>query len=257
MTSLLFSEATVSVGDSLVHIGFTSCEAGNLGLHVGDQPLRTLQNRRDLEDALGLQPGSFVYMNQVHGTEVFDPDSEEAKTPSQSITTFDAQRIAQEAPVADAMVTSRKRPLAVMVADCIPVVLVGETAQQKPILAVAHAGRRGLLDGVIQQTVGEMLYRGAVKIQVWLGPSICGRCYEVPVQMQRESVEQIPQISSQTSWGTPALDLPAAAKALLEQMPQVTQVHTELATCTFEDSTVFSHRRGEPQGRIAGLVWTE
>lgn len=144
-----------------------------------------------------------------------------------------------------------------MVADCIPLVFVGGASQQKPIIGVAHAGRRGLLGGVIEQTIGEMIYRGAQNIQVWVGPSICGKCYEVPEDMRRESVAQIPAIDSQTSWGTPALDLPQAALSILNDLDQVTIVHRDLAACTLEHENLFSHRRGAPEGRFAGLVWVE
>ena len=139
-------------------------------------------------------------------------------------------------------------------------VLVGErVANWQPILAVAHAGRRGLLDGVLQQTVARMRQLGAEKITAWLGPSICGSCYEVPEAMRTESTELIPQVHSVTSQQTPGLDLPAGARAVLEEAG--VQVNMDCAQCTFEEPAVYSHRgftnRGEKPGRIAGLVWIE
>ena len=77
-----------------------------------------------------------------------------------------------------------------MVADCIPVVLVGQCQDGGLVLAVAHAGRKGLLDGVLQRTVAAMHEAGAENICAWLGPSICGSCYEVPEQMRTASAER-------------------------------------------------------------------
>ena len=153
------------------------------------------------------------------------------------------------------------RPLAIMVADCIPVVLVGSVEGEKtvPVLAVAHAGRRGLLDGVLQTTVARMRELGAAHITAWLGPSICGACYEVPEAMRAESTELIPQVHSVTGANTPGLDLPAGARAVLEAAG--VEVSTECARCTYEEPSVYSYRgftnRGEKPGRIAGLVWVE
>ena len=235
-----------------MHIAFTSIKAGNLGLHVGNDACGVLKNRAALEAELGIQVGSFAYLNQVHGVAVAEPTQAGIYAPEISEASARAELAA--APVADAAVATDGRPLAIMVADCIPVVLVGEKGLQ-PVIAVAHAGRRGLLDGVIQKTVAHMQDKGAENIRVWLGPSICGSCYEVPLEMQVESERLVPGISSITSWGTPALDLPAVAETLCHSLPGVIAVDCSLATCTLENKAVFSHRRGDA-GRIAGLVWT-
>lgn len=254
MLSSLFSQTSLEVGEQRVRVAFTSVAAGNLGLHVGDDPCGVLKNRRALEAQLGLQAGAFAYLNQVHGVAVAETHQGEAQ--AGEISEAYARQLLASAPVADGAVSCDGRPLAVMVADCIPLVLVGQGAQGQPILAVAHAGRRGLLDGVIQETLGRMRQAGAEQIRIWLGPSICGACYEVPEQMQAESEALLPGISSQTSWGTPGLDLPAAAEALALSQAGVVAVDRSLAACTLEEEAVFSHRRGDA-GRIAGLVWIE
>ncbi|WP_237205022.1 polyphenol oxidase family protein [Rothia nasimurium] len=262
MADLLFSHEliTLSHGDR-VKVAFTSVAAGNLGLHVGDDLEQTLTHRQSLEKTL-LGTGAtcgFTYLNQVHGTDVFNADAPEPNSlPATSELT--PEGIRDSAPVADAAISCNGRPLAIMVADCIPLVFVGEHALTgQPVLGVAHAGRRGLLDGVIQRQVEAMAQNGAENIQAWIGPSICGRCYEVPESMRQESAQLIPQVYATTSWGTPGLDLPAGARAVLESLPQVTQVHSNLAACTFEEERLFSHRghtqKQEPAGRIAGLVW--
>lgn len=258
---LLFSEQTVSTSDgSCVHVGFTSKGAGNLGLHVGDDHEAVLNHRRELEmELLGSEgSGGFIYLNQVHGTDVFDADILEPHASTEETPSL----ILKNAPVADAASSSQGAPLAIMVADCIPIVFVGEHHQSgSPITGVAHAGRRGLLDGVIQREVADLKKRGAVNLRAWIGPSICGRCYEVSAEMLAESVRLLPEVESQTSWGTPALDLPAGARAVLSELLGSASVSDHLAACTFETPYLYSHRghtqNGESAGRIAGLVWVE
>lgn len=258
MEELLFSHTRVTTRDgSTVCVGFTSVGAGNLGLHVGDDAPGTLADRAALEEALlgaGASCG-FTYLNQVHGITIFNADG------SQPPSGISPEAVREATPEADAA-SSFGQPLAIMVADCIPLVFVGEHQETgAPILGVAHAGRRGLLDGVIQAEIADLVSRGATHIKAWIGPSICGRCYEVPEQMQGESVALIPEVKSETSWGTSGLDLPAGAVAVLKNLPAVVSISQELAACTFETPELFSHRghtqRGEAAGRIAGLVWVE
>lgn len=247
-SSKVFSRSQwVSSDGSCVQVAFTSVGAGNLGVHVGDDEQAVLASRSALQQALVPEVDStgFVYLNQVHGTAVFDADGFSGSA---------------RVPTADAASSSDGTPLAIMVADCIPVVFAGEeVGSGRPVQGVAHAGRRGLLDGVLQAEVTDLLARGARNIQAWIGPSICGSCYEVPEAMRRESAQLIPEVYATTAWGTPALDLPAGARAVLAQLPVT--VHTDLAACTFEEQDLFSHRghtqRGEPAGRLAGLVWVD
>lgn len=273
MTDLLFSHETLTTGDgSLVHVAFTSQGAGNLGLHVGDEGALTLAARARLqEELLGEGSCGFTYLNQVHGVAVYDADAEApGQLPQEALEGSLSPKAGKElgrsllaqAPVADAASSSGGRPLAVMVADCIPLVFVGEKETDgSPVLGVAHAGRRGLLDGVIEQEVADMVARDARQVRAWIGPSICGACYEVPEQMRTESAQQIPALFSQTSWETPALDLPAGARQILAGLEAVVEVSDALAACTFETEGLFSHRghtqRGEAPGRIAGLVWID
>jgi len=261
-TSLLASADTRTLGPWRVRVGFTSRAAGNLGLHVDDELgggmdaslVRTLNHRAALEEALGTEP--FFYLNQVHGVQIAYPEDYEAESYApgapQERTAERARAVLENSPVADAAISSEGVPLAIMVADCIPVVLVGErVANWQPILAVAHAGRRGLLDGVLQQTVQRMRQLGAEKITAWLGPSICGSCYEVPEQMASESESSMPGIRTRTSWGTPSLDLPAAAAASLSALG--VRVVTD-PRCTLEDQALFSYRRDSGCGRQALVI---
>lgn len=257
----LFSEQVVLTSDgSCVHVGFTSLKAGNLGLHVGNDPDATLSHRRELELELLRAESNrgFVYLNQVHGTDIFDADGPGARLSAYGTPTL----ILENAPIADAASSSQGTPLAIMVADCIPIVFVGEHQQSgSPIIGVAHAGRRGLLNGVIQKEIADLRAREAVNLRAWIGPAICGKCYEVPQEMLDESVGILPDVEAQTRWGTPALDLPAGAKAILSELLGSESVFNNLAACTFENPYLYSHRghtqNGEPAGRIAGLVWVD
>lgn len=224
-----------------VSVAFTDTGAGNLALHVGDNPAEVLARRVRVEQAAGLEAGTFQYMDQVHGNTVAFID---AHGPG---------------PTADAMVsaaTSSRRavqPLAVMVADCVPVVFVGSGTGADPVIAVAHAGRPGVASAVVPATVEEMRRRGAVDIHAWLGPSICGSCYEVPPGLRDEVAARVPATWATTSWGTPALDLTAGVRAQLEAMDVTLEYSGE---CTREHNSLFSYRRDSRTGRFAGLVWT-
>jgi polyphenol oxidase len=215
-----------------VSIAFTNAEAGNLALHVGDDPGAVSQRRGDLERAIGAAPQGLRFMNQVHGNTVTVMDQDTA------------------APEADAMV-SRGVPLAVMVADCIPVLLAGESPAG-PVLAAVHAGRPGIANGVIPAAVDSMKSLGAGGIRAWLGPSICGNCYEVPAGLQDEVSTVVPAARTTTSWGTPGLDLPAGARSQLDKAG----VSVEYSgPCTLETPSLFSYRRNSNTGRFAGMIW--
>lgn len=214
-------------------VAFTDVRAGNLALHVGDNAADVLQRRKVLEGAAGLDHGALRFMEQVHGTAVamMNPD-----TP---------------APTADAMV-SQGLPLAVMVADCIPAVLVGQ-GPGGPVLAAVHAGRPGIANGILPAAVERMRSAGATGIRAWLGPSICGGCYEVPAALRTQVAARVPETLATTSWGTPSLDLPAGAKVQLEEAGVVVEY---AGPCTLENNDLFSYRRSGTTGRFAGLVWS-
>lgn len=232
-----------------VWVGFTDTTSGNLAFHVGDDHAAVTGRRAALERELAELGKStavvpLAYMNQVHGADVAAPARHEQ----------DGGSPQRNVPTADAMV-SQDRALAVMVADCVPVVLVGESPGGAPILAVAHAGRPGVERGVVAAVVARMREVGAEGIEAWLGPSICGQCYEVPEAMRAVVAAVVPQAHATTSWGTPALDLPAAVLAQLAAAG--VQAHPA-GVCTLEDPRFFSHRRairdGEAEGRFIGFV---
>jgi hypothetical protein len=109
---------------------------------------------------------------------------------------------------------------------------------------------------VLQQTLAAMVSLGAQpdRIAVVIGPAVCGCCYEVPMAMRDEIAAVLPGSATTTRQGTPALDLPAGAEAVLRQAG-VTSIR-RIEICTIEDDRMFSHRRGlaRPTGRHAGVV---
>ncbi|WP_223263208.1 polyphenol oxidase family protein [Arthrobacter sp. NamB2] len=225
-----------------LRVAFTSIEAGNLALHVGDDSAGVRNNRRLLEAAMGIAPGSLRFMSQTHSNRV--------------ATLGDG---AADAPDADGLVSrSGCEPLAVLVADCVPIVLADASVDDggTGATAVVHAGRAGVGNGVIAQAIHVLRAGGARDLSGWIGPSVCGSCYEVPEAMMLEMAQGIPAAASRTTTGTAALDLPAAARCQLEEGGvKVGEVRGADALCTVENSALYSHRRAPGAGRTAGLVW--
>lgn len=227
-----------------VWAAFTNVAAGNLALHVDDDPAAVHGRRERLAAEAGLGGGSFRFMNQVHGKDVAVLDAGG---------NADGTVGTRPAPTADALV-STGAPLAVMVADCVPILLVGERAGgATPVLAAVHAGRQGTASGVVPAAVDRMRSVGAERIGAWIGPSICGNCYEVPDALRAEVAAVVPATWCTTSHGTAGLDLPAGIRSQLADVG----VSVEYSGgCTLEDPQLFSYRRANRTGRFAGLVWT-
>ncbi|MEV6109732.1 peptidoglycan editing factor PgeF [Streptomyces sp. NPDC051940] len=212
----------------------------NLGGAVGDDPASVTENRRRAAQNLGIDPTRVVWMNQVHGRDVAVVDGPWGDTPP---------------PAVDAVVTrQRDLALAVLTADCTPVLLADEHAG---VIGAAHAGRPGLLKGVVPATVEAMRELGAdpSRITAKLGPAVCGSCYEVPEAMRAEAAETVSETFATTSWGTPAIDIGAGVRAQLEALG-VARI-TGSPVCTLESADHFSYRREQTTGRLASYVWTE
>lgn len=153
-------------------------------------------------------------------------------------------------PDADGLVTDRRGVvLLVRAADCVPVLLADPVAG---VVGAAHAGRQGLTAGVVPRTVERMRALGGDSLTAWIGPHVCGSCYEVPPDLRAEVTAVEPASRATTSWGTPALDLGAGVRAQLERAGVAV---VDAARCTRESPDLYSHRRdGRAAGRLAGLV---
>lgn len=237
-------------GTTAAHLAFTSTTEGNLALHVGDLADSVLERRRSLEASLGLDAGALQFMNQTHSVRVHRVPEAAVSGPGPGT---DPGTDPGWGPDADALVCADGSvPLAVLVADCLPVVFAAPTRGGGLATAVAHAGRKGLLGGILPATVRDLQEAGARDIQAWIGPAICGACYEVPPAMAAESDADLPGVAATTSWGTPSLDLPGAAARQLAGLGVRT---TATGICTLEDPRYFSYRRDPGTGRLAGIIW--
>jgi len=200
----------------------------NLGDHVADSPEAVSANRKVISD----QFGPTQYMNQVHGNRVAV-----------------IEEVTDEIPTADALITGIPGiTLAVMVADCIPLILTSKYA-----VAAIHVGRKGLVNRVTEKSIEILREISDQEITATIGPAICGKCYEVSRDIFDEVVKSHPATASQTSSGTTALDLVAGLIADLHDLG--IEKITNQTRCTFEDENLFSYRRSAVTGRQAGLVW--
>ena len=210
------------------HGGVSQGEFGslNFGDHVGDTALAVENNRKILKKLLSqISP---IFMNQVHGNEVIEVDSN------------------SNSPVtADALITRQAGlPLAVLCADCLPILIKGSK-----IVGAIHAGRRGILNGIIAETISRMRALGGDNLVATIGPAICSRCYEVDLPMYLDAISHDAELATNTE--THCLDLKRAARSQLSF--QGVEV-SDIEICTAHDSNFFSYRRDGITGRNVGVI---
>jgi YfiH family protein len=207
----------------------------NLALHVGDDASAVAANRARLRAALELRSEP-RWLTQVHGVRVVDLDRDDD-------------------PEADGAVTSSAQVVcAVMTADCLPVLLCDRGGTR---VGVAHAGWRGLLNGVLPAAVAAC---GKPKdLVAWLGPAIGQAAYEVGAEVRDAFVAVSPAASHRflrNARGRWQADLCGLARDSLAAAG-VESVHGG-GFCTYTQAErFFSHRREAPCGRMAALVWLE
>ncbi len=200
----------------------------NLGDHVGDSLQSVAKNREIISEKFG----ATQYMNQVHGNRVAV-----------------IEEVTDEVPTADALITGIPGiTLAVMVADCIPLIL-----SSKHSVAAVHVGRKGLVNRVAEKTIEIMREISDQEITATLGPAICGKCYEVSQEIFDEVVASHPTAATRTSANTPSLDLVAGLITDLKSLG-IKSIYNQ-SRCTVESDDLFSYRRSAITGRQAGLVW--
>ncbi len=209
----------------------------NLGRRTQDDSAHVLENRRRLRAEVPAEP---FWLNQVHGVQVADADQE------------------GEALSADASVTSAPgRVLAIMTADCLPVVIADV---QGRAVGIAHAGWRGLAEGVLEQTLSRLQAKvgGDAQWQAWVGPGISQPHFEVGADVyeafvgrdSRTGVFFAPRAADK-KW---LADLPGLARHRL-QAAGVAQVELS-GCCTYgEPERFFSYRRRPDSGRMVTVAW--
>ena len=208
----------------------------NLATHVRDDAVAVAANRARLRAALAL-PREPAWLDQVHGTHVLDLDTDPVAA-------------------ADGAVTARAGVVcAVLTADCLPVLLCDAAGRR---IGVAHAGWRGLLDGVLPAAV-RALRVPPDQILAWLGPAIGQAAYEVGTDVRDAFLAAAPQAAThfmENPRGRWQADLYGLARDSLGAAG-VTAVYGG-GFCTFRESArFFSHRREAPCGRMATLIWRE
>ena len=207
----------------------------NLADHVGDDPCLVRQNRVRLRGALGL-PARPLWLTQEHGTRVVDA--------------------AEAAPGARADASFTCRPgvvCAVLTADCLPVFFA---ARDGSAVAVAHAGWRGLLAGVLEATLDAMALPGPAVV-AWLGPAIGPDAFEVGEEVRAAFVARQPQ-AAEAFRPSPAGRWLADLYALARQRLAARGLHavTGGGLCTWRDARRFySYRRDGATGRMASVIW--
>ncbi len=193
------------------------------GTAVDGNPRTDAAARRAVSDSLGI-PSEWAWVHQVHGADVV-----EASAPG---------NIGQ----GDAIITmNRGIPVAVSVADCLPVVLVARGA-----VGVAHVGWRGAVAGVVQATAAAMAAAGHPTERVVIGPGIQACCFEVGPEV----AEHFPGHPATTTWDTASVDLAAVVADAVDDAEVI-----DVASCTNHDERFNSHRRNGTKLRQFGVAW--
>lgn len=205
---------------------YDSCNAAD---HVGDDPAAVAANRAGIAAAAGLPPPEgWVWLEQVHGSDVHRATGPTAGRPV----------------TADAAVTAcRGLPLAVVTADCAPIVLTSDDA-----IGVVHAGHRGLVGGVIEQAVAAVRSVGSGRVRAFLGPCIRPARYEFGADDLTRVVAALGHdVAARTATGRPALDLPAAVRIALARAG--VDDLDDCGICTADSVVHYSFRRDGTTGR--------
>lgn len=206
----------------------------NLGDHVGDEPAAVAENRRRLSDFCGARP---AWLRQVHGLNVVEANP-------------------AEHPEADASWSATPGiACAVMTADCLPALFCDRAGRR---VAAAHAGWRGLANGVLEATAAS-LGVPAKDTLVWLGPAIGPTAFEVGQEVRDAFTAQHSVAASAFLPGARPgkwmADIYALARLRLAAIG-IEAVYGG-GFCTVTDDRWFSYRRANPTGRFASLVWLE
>lgn len=210
----------------------------NLGMHVGDRLQDVLQNRLLLQASLPDQPR---WLSQVHGSVVVD-----------------AMDVV-DAPEADASVSTQAGVVcAILTADCLPVLFCDDRGR---VVAAAHAGWRGLVGGVLENTVASMRKAGAGNILAWLGPAIGPSHFEVGIDVMEAFIAR--DASTHIAF-CPMAGRPEKYLANIYLLSKILLCKVDVnevsggGLCTVADAKQFySYRRDKVTGRMASLIWIQ
>lgn len=207
----------------------------NLAMHVGDDPAAVMQNRRRLREALKLTAEP-AWLNQVHGINVVEACQQ------------------MEPPAADASIsTTPNQVCVVMTADCLPVLFCDRDGTR---VGAAHAGWRGLVGGVLEETI-KALGISPDRLLAWLGPAIEQSAFEVGSEVREQFIARDPANAAafeSNARGRWQADLYALARQELSRLG-VNDVFGGGFRVFAEEGRFFSYRRHSKTGRMATLVW--
>ncbi len=205
----------------------------NLALHVNDDVDHVQNNRRLLKQSLTL-PAEPIWLNQTHSTHCVMVDEDDNRD-------------------ADAAISRQYgRPLAIMTADCLPIVLCNQSGTE---IAAIHAGWRGLVNGIVNNTVNK-LSSNPNTVLAWIGPAICSTCFEIGPEVREMFLQTYSFTEHAFHQNNHQLyaNLPLMAELILQELGISAIYHSNL--CTFEsENTFYSYRRSKETGRIATLIW--
>ena len=202
----------------------------NLSFQVGDDVTSVADNRNQLASHLG---HPVYFPEQVHGVDVLRVDA------------------GTDIQVADAVVTAEiHRPIGILTADCLPVLFASNA-----LVGAAHAGWRGLVSGVLENTLTE--FSNPAEVSVWLGPCIGAEAFEVGPEVVEVFVSKYPcySLHFQPVSGTDRYigDLQAIAVDLLENLG--VGAIKRIQACTYgEGERWYSYRRSGVTGRMASCI---
>ena len=201
--------------------------------HVNDKLQHVLANRQCIKNMLAL-PAEPVWLQQTHSVDVVCTDQLE------------------RSPVADASYTAKSNIVCtVLTADCLPVLLCD---QQGTMIAAIHGGWRGLLNGIIENTVCKMLATGLI---AWLGPAIGAQSFEVGDDVRVAFIKKSAQFSSAFKNHAPGkylADIYQIARILLNNAG-VQQIYGGQYCTVTDKDRFFSYRRDGQTGRMATMIW--
>ena len=228
---------------------FDSFNMGNRSSPEGDDPQQVQRNRDELQRLAGL-PSAPHWLRQVHGTGVLRFD-----TPSLAPA---GESWRGDEPEADAAVTSVPDVvLAILTADCLPVVFAARDGSE---VAAAHAGWRGLADGMLEATLTTM-HTPARDVIAWLGPAAGPAHYEIGSDVREAFLAHSAQAETAFSATRPGhwrVDLYALARQHLQAAGMhPADIHGGDQCSIADASRWFSHRRDRRSGRMATLVWMQ
>lgn len=207
----------------------------NLALHVGDNEQNVIENRTALVKTLSLSQEP-IWLEQTHTNRcvVVEEDSNRA---------------------VDAAITRiQSLPLAIMTADCLPIVLCNRAGTE---IAAIHAGWRGLVNGIVENTLAKM-HSHPDTLLAWIGPAICHKCYEVGNEVKEAYTSKYPYTEKTFQFHGAKLhaNLPIMAELILKEQG-ISAVFQSVA-CSFElENEFYSYRRAAQTGRMATLIWIQ